>query len=168
MRRRSPTLQIVADLSPVVMPTGRCAVIMLATSFVLGACGNQLNSSLRGSEERVAIRLSVKESEHLRQGMQRYLASVQGIVEALHHNKRVAVSESAKNGGVGMLSGVPASVAVRLPPEFLMLSMDTHQKFDALSHSAAAGESKSQMLMQLGDILANCTACHAKYMLTSN
>jgi hypothetical protein len=153
------------------MPTGRCAVIMLATCLVLGACGNQLNSSLRGSEERVAIRLSVAESEHLRQGMQRYLASVQGIVEALPHNKRVAVSENAKNGGVGMLgmlSGVPASVVVRLPPEFLMLSMDTHQKFDALSRSAAAGESKSQMLMQLGDILANCTACHAKYKLTPN
>jgi hypothetical protein len=143
-------------------------IIMLAACLVLGACGNRPDGTLRGPDERTAVRLSAADREYLRQGMQRYIASVQGIIEALPVNKHAAVSESAKKGGMEMLSGVSASVVVHLPPEFLMLSMDTHQKFDALSRSAAAGESKAAMLSQLGDILANCTACHAKYRLPSN
>lgn len=142
------------------------AVLMLTTCLVLGACGSRLDGNLPLAEERTAIRLSAADREHLRQGMQRYLASVQGIIEALPENKHAAVSERAKKGGLEMLSGVSTSVAVHLPPGFLMLSMDTHQKFDALSRSAAAGESKAAVLKQLGDILANCTACHTKYRLS--
>lgn len=167
MHRRSPTLQVGSGFTPA-MPAGRCAGLALATCLVLGACGTRLDSPPHEPGERTAIHLSLSDREHLRRGMQRYLASVQGIVEAVSDNKPVAISESAKNVGMGMLSEVPVSVAVRLPPEFLMLSMDTHQKFDTLSRCAAAGESKAQMLRQLGGILANCTACHATYRLAAD
>jgi hypothetical protein len=146
----------------------KAALLLLATSLVLGACGSGPGVSLSRSEERTAIRLSAGDREHLLRGMRTYLASVQGIIEALPQNKHAVVAESAKKGGLEMLTGVPASVAVSLPPGFLMLSMDTHQKFDALARSASAGDAKAQLLTQLGDILANCSACHAQYQLAPN
>lgn len=146
----------------------KAAVLLFATGLVLGACGSGPGVSLSRSEERTAIRLSAGDREHLLRGMRTYLASVQGIIEALPQNKHAIVAESARKGGLEMLSGVPASVAVSLPPGFLMLSMDTHQKFDALARSASAGDAKVQLLTQLGDILANCSACHAQYRLLPN
>lgn len=179
MFRRGPTLQIAGDAGPALpgnaefrMLRGAATIagILLAMCpvLVMGGCGSQVDGSLPSREERMLVRLSAQDREHMRQGMRNYLASVQGIIAALPQNKPAAVSESAKKGGMEMLSGVSASVVVHLPPGFLMLSMDTHQKFDALSRSAAAGDSKAAMLDQLGGILANCTACHAKYRLSAN
>jgi hypothetical protein len=140
---------------------------VLATCLViLSACGGvQQVGSLPNDEARAAVRLAAADREHLRRGMRGYLASVQGIVDALSESKLAAVSGNAKKAGMELLSGVPASVAVGLPPEFLMLSMDTHQKFDALSRLAAEGRSRTEVLTQMRDILANCTACHGKYRL---
>jgi hypothetical protein len=99
--------------------------------------------------------------------MRQYLASVQGVIDALSRSDRAQASGSARKAGVDMLRDVSASVAVKLPPDFLMLSMDTHQRFDALAHAAAAGESKAEMMQHLSAILANCTACHASYRLAT-
>ena len=74
----------------------------------------------------------------------------------------------------GPLSGVKRSmdeeaieIAIKLPPEFVALSLDTHQKFDALGLEAARGGTKIGALKQLDEILANCTACHATFRLSS-
>ena len=64
-----------------------------------------------------------------------------------------------------MVESVSFAEVLTLPPEFLALSLDTHQKFDDLAHEAVAQGTKSSALKQLGAILANCTACHAAYRL---
>ena len=101
-------------------------------------------------------------------GMRVYLESTRGIIEALADRKMSVVAENARKAGTGALHDVPLSVAAKLPPEFVLLSMDTHQKFDALSRYAdAAGRTggKTEVLQHLRDILANCTACHATYRI---
>jgi hypothetical protein len=100
--------------------------------------------------------------------MRVYLESTRGIIEALADRKMSVVAENARKAGTGALHDVRLSVAAKLPPEFVLLSMDTHQKFDALSRYAdAAGRigGKTEVLQHLSDILANCTACHATYRI---
>lgn len=98
--------------------------------------------------------------------MRTYLESVQAIVDALPENKMALVAASAKKSGMDAVHDVPISVATKLPPEFVLLSMDTHQKFDALSRVASETGRKGMVLNHLRDILANCTACHATYRIS--
>jgi hypothetical protein len=102
--------------------------------------------------------------------MRVYLESIQGIVEGLTDRKMLVVAESARKAGMGAVHDVPLSVAAKLPPEFVLLGMDTHQKFDALSRLAdASGRtgSRAEILQHFRSILANCTACHATYRIGS-
>jgi len=106
------------------------------------------------------------EREHLRLGMRVWLENVEGITEALADNKMRVVAKTAKKSGMDMVDDAMIEIAMKLPPEFVALSLDTHQKFDALAVEAAEGGAKVGVLKHLGDILANCTACHATYRLS--
>lgn len=48
-----------------------------------------------------------------------------------------------------------------MPPQFMLLAADTHQRFDAVATAAKAGSTRSELLTMLSDIVANCMACHA-------
>jgi hypothetical protein len=76
-------------------------------------------------------------------------------------------AKSAEKSGMGMMDEEAIEIAMKLPPEFVALSLDTHQKFDALGLEAARGGTKIGALKQLDEILANCTACHATFRLSS-
>lgn len=135
---------------------------------ILSACGKQpVDSSLAG-ETRTAVALSEKDGEHLRQGMRLYLESTQGIIEALSDNELAVVQDHARKAGMSATSDIPLWVAVSLPPEFVLMGMDTHQKFDALAAAAAQRASKREILQNLRDILLNCTACHASFRLAAH
>lgn len=101
----------------------------------------------------------------MRAGMRLYLECIEGITEALGENGMAGVARSAKRCGMDMVENVSFADVMTLPPEFLGLSLDTHQKFDALAHAAAEHGTKSSALKELGALLANCTACHAAYRL---
>ena len=45
------------------------------------------------------------------------------------------------------------------------MSFDTHDKFDKLAEKAAKGESRSVILKDLRDVMANCISCHTAYRL---
>ena len=132
---------------------------------LLGACSSTRGVTLPGPDRRTPIRLSAQEREQLRHGMRIFLESVEGITNGLHRNSMAEVAHSAERGGMGMLEDISFSDALKLPPEFTILSIDTHQKFDALSRAAAEGGSKASVLEQLSVLLANCTACHTTYRL---
>ena len=74
--------------------------------------------------------------------------------------------KAAKKSGMGMVDEPEIAIAMKLPPEFVAISLDTHQKFDALAQEAAEGGTKVGALTHIGEILANCTACHATYRLS--
>jgi cytochrome c556 len=58
-------------------------------------------------------------------------------------------------------------MALKLPPEFVAVSIDTHQKFDDLAAAASSGATKAKVLEDLAHILTNCTSCHAGYRLAT-
>ncbi len=137
--------------------------LLVACLPLLAACGGAKIDAAPRADARTPIQLSAEEDEHLRSGMRAYLESIQGIVAALPQNKMAVVASNAKRAGMGMVNDVPVSVVMKLPPGFVILSIDTHQKFDALSRVAEEPGNKSAVLAQLRDILANCTACHSAY-----
>lgn len=137
------------------------------TVAALAACERPVVGSASLSDTREPLALSAKEREHLRLGMRTYLESTQGIVDALAQRKTSLVAEQARKSGMGAVSDVSLTVAAKLPPQFILLSADTHQKFDDLSLAAARSGNKGEVLQHLRDILANCTACHAMYRIST-
>jgi hypothetical protein len=133
---------------------------------ILSACNKQpIDSNLTG-DTRTGVVLSDGDSEHLRRGMRAYLESTQAIIEALSDNKLAAVQRYARKAGTSATSDVSLWVALSAPPEFVLLGMDTHQKFDALAAAAERHATKREILQHLRDILVNCTACHATFRLS--
>ncbi len=161
--------RITVGLKAMIAAAFRSLQHMGLPTFLLAAClplwagcsGTQIEAPR--VDLRTPIRLSTDEDEHLRSGMRDYLESIQGIVGALPQNKMAVVASNAKRAGMGMLNDVPVSAVMKLPPEFIILSIDTHQKFDALSRLAEESGNKSAVLAQLSEILVNCTACHSTY-----
>jgi len=142
------------------------AITLLASCLVpLTACSATHGMTVPGSDTRTTIHLSAKEGAHLRRGMRIFLESVQGIADGVHRNSMAQVARSAERSGMGMIEDISFSDAVSLPPEFIIMSIDTHQKFDALSRSAVENATKASAIAQLSAILANCTACHTTYRL---
>ena len=145
---------------------------LLATTALLGMCLTLLTAcgaAQLGSRAawREPIQLSPNEREQLRLGMRVYLESIEGITRALAENKLSLAAKSAEKSGMGMMDEEAIEIAMKLPPEFVALSLDTHQKFDALGLEATRGGTKIGALKQLDEILANCTACHATFRLSS-
>ena len=133
---------------------------------ILSACDKQPVDSNLARDTRTGFVLSDTDSEHLRRGMRAYLESTQAIIEALSDNKLAAVQRHARKAGVSATSDVSLWVALSAPTEFVFLSMDTHQKFDALAAAAERHATKREILQHLHDILLNCTACHATFRLS--
>ncbi len=156
---RGPTARSLRDHLAATAMLGACLVLP-----VLTACYRPQVGTASVADVRAPVRLSAKEREHLSVGMRVYLECTQGIVEALAEHKMSVVAEIARKAGMGAVHDVPLSVVAKLPPEFVLLAVDTHQKFDALSLAAAGN--KREVLQHLRDILANCTACHALYRIS--
>jgi hypothetical protein len=146
-------------------PRGMAVAATLACAVALSACSTSHGLTLPGPDTRTPIRLSAKEREQLRHGMRIYLESVEGAMDGARRGRMATVARSAKRSGMSMLEDVSFAEALKLPPEFIILSIDTHQRFDALSEAAGQGLSKAAALEQLSGILANCTSCHASYRL---
>jgi cytochrome c556 len=144
------------------------AFITLA-SFLLSlltGCGGAYLASTTQPSQRAPLRLTAPEREHLRAGMRVYLESIEGITQALADNKMQAVAKSATRSGQSLMDESAVAMVLKLPPEFVAASIDTHGKFEALAANAAAGAPKAQLLDDLGQILSSCTACHATYRLS--
>jgi cytochrome c556 len=116
-------------------------------------------------DSRETLALSRVEREHMLKGMRIYLESVQGIVEALASNDMKRVKESAARSGNKLLEGVDPATAIVVPLGFTAMSMDTHEKFDALAAKVERGSSRIEVLGDLNAILSNCTTCHTAYRI---
>jgi hypothetical protein len=143
------------------------APMLLATCLVLlVACSAAHDGTLLGAAPRTPIALSARERESIRAGMRVYLTCIEGIVDGLAANRMGDVARDARRAGTDMIQGVSAADAVALPPEFLLLALDTHMKFDAVAQEASRPGARTAVQQQLGAILANCNACHATYRLS--
>lgn len=144
---------------------GLSKAIGLFVVMSLAGCATPTPQGPAAADARIPLRLAAADREHLRAGMRQYLDSVQGILDALAQNKPDRIASSARKSGMASLSGVSLASAASLPPEFSMLSLDTHEKFDALASLAAQNARSSEILKRTSEILANCSACHGMYRL---
>lgn len=155
---------------PTPVPHSRFKAIIAGcmSGLILGACATSRPIDATG-DARAAIRLSAAERVHLRAGMRLYLDSIQGIVDAATEGKMARVALSARKSGMASVSDLPLATAAKFPAEFLMLSVDTHRKFDALAMTSSGAAANARSVMaELRDILANCSACHASYKLAGD
>lgn len=109
--------------------------------------------------------LDAAEVEALLSGMRTYLESIQGVVAAMAENDVGRVPEIAAKSGARMLKDVSPVTGLKAPLGFTSMSLDTHDKFDKLAEAAKRGASRTEVLLALRDIMANCISCHAAYRL---
>lgn len=137
---------------------------ILALVTALTACLTAPASAQQTNvDPREAITLTAGERTRLLDGMRQYLLSIQEIVDAAAAYKPDRVREAARRAGAGMLADVEPATALKLPLAFTALSLETHQKFDALAESASHQAARSDVLAALGAIIANCNGCHESY-----
>jgi hypothetical protein len=151
------------------MASGRLrgAALLLLLLPALSACGTPREAAMPAAETRTPVRLPAAEREHLRSGMRLYLESVQGVLDALAQRRRDRVAAAARKAGMASLGAVSLGTVASLPPEFTLLSLDTHEKLDALAQAATANAGVSDLLERTGAIMANCTACHSMFRLAA-
>jgi hypothetical protein len=140
----------------------RIAAFSLCLLGALASGGGAARIAEAG-DGREAVSLAHADREYLLAGMRRYLDSVQGIVDGLARSNMAAVAESARKAGAAMVSDISLVAIVGLPPDFLLASMATHQKFDELADEAKTGATRMAVLDKLSGILATCNACHETY-----
>ncbi len=151
------------------VPASRLGISIAVVSFILtllSGCGGAYLASSTEPMPRVSLHLTAAERAHLRAGMRTYLESVEGITRGLAENRMAAVAKSARRSGQSLMDETAIAMALKLPPDFVAASIETHGKFEELADQAAAGATKAQVLGTLGQILSGCTACHAQYRLS--
>lgn len=145
--------------------------LVIVAAFVagtLGGCqqsGKKMESIMVGYAEREAVRMEHRDAIHFRSGMHVYVTSLHMITEALGRNDRPGIAKGAGASGMFAVNDISIAMVSMLPPQFILLATDTHQRFDAMATAAKAGSTRSELLTKLSDILANCIACHEAYRL---
>jgi hypothetical protein len=140
-------------------------VIWLAL-LSLTACQKPLSpSTSTESAPPELIKLDLSEREHLRRGMRAYLDALAGITIGLGDHDRKAIAKHAHKVGMGAVKSVSLLTITKLPPPFLLMATDTHQKFDELAELADKRAGRQKLTEQLSDIMGNCSGCHSLYGL---
>ena len=132
------------------------------TATLLLTLGLNCNT-LANADERTPILVQPAEYDALLGEMRIFLETVQSISEGIAENDMEAVSQAASVMGMRAAQGVPAPLMAKLPLEFRKLGMITHQAFDEISLSASISDDPIEIVAELGELLLNCTACHASY-----
>jgi hypothetical protein len=122
-------------------------------------------STQPSTDNRVAIQLTPGEKDLVLAEMRAFLASVQQITHGVATRDLQLIATSARTVGRAAQQGVPGSLMGKLPLEFKQLGMNTHEKFDLLALDAEQLEDETHSLVQLGELMQNCVACHATYRL---
>lgn len=129
-----------------------------------GACASPNLADVNMADtSRSSIVLQPDERQHFLAGMRAYLEATQGIVDGLAAGNMDVVAQSARKAGASALADASPSLAIKLPSEFVVLSLDTHQKFDLIAQTAELHSDRKEILEQLGVVLSNCSSCHSAY-----
>lgn len=141
------------------------ALVCALTVIVVTSSARAQHPPQARGDPREAVALSAAETEELLRGMRTYLETVQGLVAALAENRIDRVAEIASKSGVRLLNNANPVTGLKVPIGFTSMSFDTHDKFDRLADKARHGTSRSEVLLDLRDIMSNCVGCHAAYRL---
>lgn len=136
-----------------------CAMGFMAYIFMVQ--GNVTASK----DGRTAIVLYPDERDFVLEEMRGFLEAVQTITEALAAKDMETIATAAHQVGMTTAKAVPTPLMGKLPLEFKKLGFVTHEAFDDLSLDAKDMGDPEAVLTKLGQLLLNCTGCHAAYRL---
>lgn len=140
--------------------------IVLIAALAFGAYKVVFAGSVQEADDgRTSILVSASEREFLLLEMRTFLESVQAIVVAISEDDMVTVEELALKVGTAEIEMVPAPLFAKLPLEFKNLGVATHGLFDGVAMEAADMGDEKEVTRLLGELLLNCTGCHAGYRL---
>jgi hypothetical protein len=146
--------------------------ICWALVLVLGAASATLaykfllqGAVVPASDGRSAVLLAPGERDLVLAEMRAFLQSVQEIVVALGEGSLDEVPAAARRVGGAAQHEVPSGMMGKLPGEFKLLGFDTHRQFDQLALDAEQLGDAGHTLVQLGELMRNCLACHAAYRI---
>lgn len=143
-----------------------CWSLLIVVILAVGAgayrllSGGHTHTAGDGREE---IVLEAEERDLVLAEMRTFLSAVQGITIALTQDDLQAVAQHARTVGAAAVGQIPAGLMQALPLEFKTLGRDVHTDFDQLALDAEQLGNRDHALRQLGDILGQCVACHARY-----
>ncbi len=114
---------------------------------------------------RTAILLQPNERNKVLGEMRGLLEAVQMITVAASDNDMDTVIAAATAVGMGAARAENPQLIAKLPLDFKIKGMATHQAFDDLAAVASDGWDGAAVLRQLGVVMENCTSCHGGYRL---
>ena len=142
-----------------VVAVGLLSIALAARFMVIGT----VEASPDGRTE---IVVTSAERDLILDEMRSLLEAVQAVIVANNAGDLNTVAVASRLVGRENMDPRSAEFAARLPMDFRKLGMDTHMRFDKLALDADQFESTEHVYQQLGEITANCVACHRAYRLT--
>lgn len=147
----------------------------LAAVTVLPGCGplEPANDAVTeaapvASDAREPLHLNAHERALVLAEMRQMLESTEGVVTGLAANELQAIQQAAARSGTRAPGTVDQAMHASLPESFLRLGMAAHGGFDDIARMAEEGAGRDAMTARLGEILRQCTACHATYRVEVN
>ncbi len=135
------------------------AVVSMAYIFIIPG------KLAKSDDGRTTIVLSAVERDLVLSEMRGFLEGIETITTGIAENDMKVIAESATKMGMATAGQVPVSLMTKLPSEFRALGMATHKAFDALALEAQDMGDGKVILTALGELMNNCTTCHAGYRL---
>ncbi|MCP4073887.1 MAG: cytochrome c [Hyphomicrobiales bacterium] len=135
------------------------AVVSMAYVFVIPG------KLAKSDDGRTTIVLSAVERDLVLSEMRGFLEGIETITTGIAENDMKVIAESAAKMGMASAGQVPVALMTKLPSEFRSLGMATHKAFDALALEAQDMGDAKVILTALGELMNNCTTCHAGYRL---
>ena len=141
---------------------GGALIVLLAIVAVMGY--PFLRGEVRQAEDgRTAILLAPAERAVVLSEMRAFLESVQRIVAGITGGDEADAVAAARRAGRIDFDDLPPSLLRKLPLEVKTLGLETHRAFTRLADDMEAGLKGERALARLGEIMLNCTTCHAGY-----
>ncbi len=140
--------------------------IVLIAALAYGAYKFIIQGSVEQTDDgRTAVILTAAEKDFVLSEMRGFLETVQGIVSAIAEEDMASVAEIATAAGSADAGNAPAPLVGKLPLEFKDLGMATHALFDDIATRANESADAKTVTQALGELMQNCTGCHAGYRL---
>lgn len=117
------------------------------------------------ADGRTVVLLLADERNRVLGEMRGLLEAVQAITAAAARDDMATVAQAASGVGMAAAEAESPAMIAKLPLEFKLLGMGTHKAFDDLALQAATTSDGRDIAKRMGEILTNCTSCHAGYRL---
>ena len=126
------------------------------------------SSAVYAEDARTPIVLSNDEKSMVITEMRAFLDALRKMNEALAEENFAAAAQAARKVGRAAQQQVPPELKKKLPRAFMQLGGATHAAFDQWAMDAETMEDVSLSLKQMGRLMGNCVACHARYRLEAS